>query len=338
MWRNPLFWMLIFLAFIIVPKFLNEEKIVPYSKFKNLLNSGEVVKIEIRGSHLTYSLKDKKQYKTTMLPVDDRELISQMEKMGIEFKAIDDEQGMITSIIISLLPWVFIIDFFYWSSKRINDAGGKGGLGQMIPGMGKNKEFKPVKSDTKFSDVAGLEGAKGDLIEIVAYLKHPENYAALGAKLPKGVLLMGPPGTGKTLVAKAVAGEAEVAFFSLSGSEFIELFVGMGASRVRNLFKQAREAAPSIIFIDEIDSIGRTRGTGVGGGHDEREQTLNQILAEMDGFATALPVVVMAATNRPDVLDPALIRPGRFDRQVMIDLPLMEAREKILVLIVVKYL
>jgi len=331
-WITPLIWLFIFLSFMVVPKFLAEETSVSYSEFKNLLQNGSVSKVEIQGTHLTYTLKDNKQYKTTLLPVDDRELVTQMEKNGVEFKAIDDEPGLFTAILVNLLPWVLVFGFFYWSSRRLTGAGGKGGMGSMIPGMGKGREIKPAQSETKFSDVAGLEGAKTDLLEIVDYLKHPENYSALGAKLPKGVLLMGPPGTGKTLIAKAVAGEAEVAFFSMSGSEFIELFVGMGASRVRQLFEQARASAPAIIFIDEIDSIGRTRGTGLGGGHDEREQTLNQILAEMDGFSSGVPVVVMAATNRPDVLDPALIRPGRFDRQVMVDLPLMDARQKILTL------
>jgi cell division protease FtsH len=317
-------------SYYIFSTYQNREPNVSYSEFKNQLQSGDVSKVSIRGSQLTYHLKDNKQYNTVLLPIDDRELISQMEKMGIDFQAISGERGIFLSIIISLLPWILILGFFYWSSRKFSAAGGKGGLGSMIPGMGKRKEIKPSKSDAKFTDVAGLEGAKTDLLEIVDYLKYPENYAELGAKLPKGVLLMGPPGTGKTLVAKAVAGEADVAFFSISGSEFIELFVGMGASRVRQLFEQARAAAPAIIFIDEIDSIGRTRGTGLGGGHDEREQTLNQILSEMDGFNSSVPVVVLAATNRPDVLDPALIRPGRFDRHVMIDLPLLSAREKIL--------
>lgn len=331
-WITPLMWLFIFLSFMVIPKFMTEETDVSYSQFKNYLQSGSVTKVEIQGSKLTYTLQDKKTYKTTLLPIDDRDLVSQMEQKGIEFKAIDDDPGLITAILINFLPWVLVFGFFYWSSRRLSGAAGKGGLGSMMPGMSKGRELKPAHSDTKFSDVAGLEGAKADLLEIVDYLKHPENYAAIGARLPKGVLLMGPPGTGKTLVAKAVAGEAEVVFFSLSGSEFIELFVGMGASRVRQLFEQARAAAPAIIFIDEIDSIGRTRGTGLGGGHDEREQTLNQILAEMDGFSPSLPIVVMAATNRPDVLDPALVRPGRFDRQIMVDLPLLDAREKILTL------
>jgi cell division protease FtsH len=323
-------WILIFITFIMFSKFQTKESNVSYSEFKNHLESGTVTKVVIQGNHLTYTLRDRSNYKVVLLPIDDRDLISQMEKMGVEIKAIDDDRGLLTSILISFLPWILILGLFYWSSRRLSAAGGKGGLGSMIPGLGKTKEFKPAHSDIKFTDVAGLEGAKTDLLEIVDYLKHPDNYTVLGAKLPKGILLMGPPGTGKTLVAKAVAGEAEVAFFSISGSEFIELFVGMGASRVRQLFEQARKAAPAIIFIDEIDSIGRTRGTGLGGGHDEREQTLNQILAEMDGFNSGEPVVVMAATNRPDVLDPALIRPGRFDRHVTIDLPLMHAREKIL--------
>ena len=206
--------------------------------------------------------------------------------------------------------------------------GGAGGLFDF--GKSKAKRFRRTDSKLSFDNVAGLENAKQDLNEIVGYLKDPQHYRKLGAKIPRGILLMGPPGTGKTLLAKAIAGEADVPFFSISGSEFIEMFVGVGASRVRDMFESARKEAPSIIFIDEIDSVGRARGTGLGGGHDEREQTLNQILGEMDGFDPHEAVVVLAATNRPDVLDAALLRPGRFDRKITLDLPDKKARHAIL--------
>jgi len=223
-----------------------------------------------------------------------------------------------------------IIGFFVYSSRKFRDRIGGFGGGIFNFGQSKAKLYKKSTSTTTFNDVAGLTNAKKELEEIVDFLKHPDKYRAIGGTLPKGVLLVGPPGTGKTLLAQASAGEADVPFFSISGSEFIEMFVGVGASRVRDMFEKAKQGAPSIIFIDEIDSIGRVRGTGLGGGHDEREQTLNQILSEMDGFSPNESVVVMAATNRPDVLDPALVRPGRFDRQITLDLPQQKARKEIL--------
>lgn len=329
-YSTPLIWLLLIVMFVVLPKLTMYEESSSYSLFKSELQKGSIKKVVMQGESLNYTTQDNKIHKTIIPPIGDDGLVKELMGSGVEFSAQSSEPGLMTSILINLLPWVLIIGFFFWSSRRINQGLGGKGMGPMLPGMSKTKELKPASSKTKFDDIAGLEGAKTDLMEIVDYLKSPENYSALGAKLPRGVLLMGPPGTGKTLIAKAVAGEAEVPFFSISGSEFIELYVGMGASRVRQLFEHARELAPSIIFIDEIDSIGRTRGTGLGGGHDEREQTLNQILAEMDGFQNEVPIVVMAATNRPDVLDPALVRPGRFDRQIMIDLPMKDAREKIL--------
>ncbi|HER40774.1 MAG TPA: ATP-dependent zinc metalloprotease FtsH, partial [Salinimicrobium catena] len=230
-------------------------------------------------------------------------------------------------------PWILILAYFFYMRRKIQGQMGGGMMGRGgIFGIGKSRarKFRREKISVTFNDVAGLENAKADLKEIIVYLKNPEKFSKLGADIPNGILLMGPPGTGKTLLAKATAGEAEVSFFSISGSEFIEMFVGVGASRVRDLFSEAKKNAPSVIFIDEIDSIGRSRGTGLGGGHDEREQTLNQILNEMDGFEKNESIVVLAATNRPDVLDPALVRPGRFDRRVTLDLPLKTARKKIL--------
>jgi cell division protease FtsH len=233
-------------------------------------------------------------------------------------------------MLMTLLPWVLIIGVWFWMSKRTKGMLGAGGL---FGGIGKNQSRKFDKAtsvNVTFDDIAGLKAAKSDLQEIVQFLKEPERFQRLGGKVPRGVLLAGPPGTGKTLLARAVAGESGVPFFSISGSEFIEMFVGLGAARVRDLFKEAKKSAPTIVFIDEIDAVGRSRGTGLGGGNDEREQTLNQLLSEMDGFDRTDLVVVIAATNRPDVLDPALLRPGRFDRRILVDRPELAARKAIL--------
>ncbi|TPR50981.1 ATP-dependent metallopeptidase FtsH/Yme1/Tma family protein [Apilactobacillus kunkeei] len=245
-------------------------------------------------------------------------------KMGA--KAADTDGGFWSNLIFSLLPMLIIIIFFF---VMMNQMGGKNGSKGGIMGVGKSKA-KPTKSDVRFTDVAGEEEEKQELVEIVEFLKDPKKFTKLGAKIPHGVLLEGPPGTGKTLLAKAVSGEAGVPFYSISGSDFVEMFVGVGASRVRDLFTQAKKEAPAIIFIDEIDAVGRKRGNGMGGGHDEREQTLNQLLVEMDGFSGNDGVIVIAATNRADVLDPALTRPGRFDRKVLVGRPDVKGREAIL--------
>ena len=236
---------------------------------------------------------------------------------------------MLWQIVIGILPWVLIIGVWVLIMKRAQQVqGGPGGL--FTFGASKAKRFDAKQVDITFKDVAGMDNVKQELRETIEFLKDPTRFKRLGAKVPKGVLLVGPPGTGKTLLARAVAGEAEVPFYSISASEFIEMFVGVGASRVRDMFKKAKESQPSIIFIDEIDAVGRTRGAGLGGGHDEREQTLNQLLSEMDGFESHEEVIVMAATNRPDVLDPALLRPGRFDRHIVIDRPGLKERKAIL--------
>jgi cell division protease FtsH len=270
-------------------------------------------------------------FKTTLPPVDDPELIQLLEKHRVEVRAEAEQMSWWASALINLLPWLLIIGLFFYASRKMQERMLGGGPGEIF-GFGKSKarRFRRGSMEIGFDDVAGLENAKRDLHEIIDFLKDPERFRKLGAKIPKGILLMGPPGTGKTLLAKAVAGEADVPFYSISGSEFIEMFVGVGASRVRDMFESAKKEAPAIIFIDEIDSVGRMRGSGLGGGHDEREQTLNQILAEMDGFEPEQTVVVLAATNRPDVLDPALLRPGRFDRKITLELPRREARRKIL--------
>lgn len=267
---------------------------------------------------------------TLVLPViADSEILDMMIKNGVEIETISDQPSIWMNLVLGFLPWIFFIAVFIWISRRVRDSIG-GGSGILSFGKSKARLYKVSEGGPGYSDVAGLETAKQDLMEIVDYLKNPQPYRDMGAKIPNGILMMGAPGTGKTLLAKATASEAGVPFFSVSGSEFIEMYVGVGASRVRDMFKQAREQQPALIFIDEIDSVGRVRGTGIGGGNDEREQTLNQVLAEMDGFSPDEAVIVLAATNRPDVLDPALLRPGRFDRKIVLEMPQREARVEIL--------
>lgn len=259
-------------------------------------------------------------------------LLDLLAEHQVDIDVRADQPPFWQQLLIGFLPWLLIIGFFIWTSRALRSKMGDGGGIGGIYGFGRSRARRqaPDAAGPHFTDIAGLETAKEDLWEIVDYLKDPDKYRQFGANMPKGVLMMGAPGTGKTLLAKAVAVEAGVPFFSVSGSEFIEMFVGVGASRVRDMFTTARQEAPALIFIDEIDSVGRVRGTGLGGGNDEREQTLNQILAEMDGFAPGEAVVVLAATNRPDVLDPALLRPGRFDRKVVLELPQRKARTEIL--------
>lgn len=315
---------------------------VPYSEFKQLLKDGEVSKVTLRGMHAEIILKNSIQpnpkraatdeITTFILPIDDPDLLPALESGAVEIVSESDEQSQTSTIFFALLPWIFILGFYWWLSVRMQRGIG-GGMGSkrvqdFIAGSTQKVQHETPK--VSFDDVAGQDSAKRDVAELVEFLRDPEKYRRVGAEAPRGVLLMGPPGTGKTLLAKALAGEASVPFFNISASEFIELYVGVGASRVRNMFEQAKQRAPCIIFIDEIDSVGRTRGTGLGGGHDEREQTLNQILAEMDGFEGHDAVIVLAATNRPDVLDPALLRPGRFDRHITLELPDKVAREAIL--------
>ena len=312
-----------------------------YSEFKHQVAQGNVAEITVQGDTVRgvfrdgyrVGSEDREQTYThfsTVLPsFQDPELLKLLEQHKVRIQAEPAKPSWLGPLLLSLLPWLLIIGLFWYSSRRMQEGfGGPGGLFGFA--KSKAKRYRKTSSEVRFTDVAGLENAKKELQEIIAYLKDPSRFQALGVELPKGILLMGPPGTGKTLLARAVAGEANVPFFSISGSEFIEMFVGVGASRVRDMFQDAKKAAPAIIFIDEIDSVGRVRGAGLGGGHDEREQTLNQILSEMDGFAPHESVVVMAATNRPDVLDPALTRPGRFDRQITLDLPQKQARHAML--------
>lgn len=315
---------------------------IPYSEFKQLINNGEVASITLRGNQAQGSLVQAtaighkntitQHFKTRIPDIGDDTLLPALEKQGVEVKVYRAEpEGNIWTILLSLLPWIFIIGFWFWIIKRAQrdlpgGLGGKGEFGKFLRGAARIATIP----DITFDDVAGQDAAKQEVSELVEFLKHPAQFRELGAEVPRGVLLMGPPGTGKTLMARALAGEAGVRFYSISGSEFIEIFVGVGASRVRHLFEEAKKNSPAIIFIDELDSIGRTRGTGLGGGHDEREQTLNQILAEMDGFSGHEAIIVLGATNRPDVLDPALLRPGRFDRHVVLELPDRKDRVAIL--------
>jgi cell division protease FtsH len=311
---------------------LKKSDEIPFSTLVEEVNSGNVTKIEENGQKLLITKKDQgKPSQFAILPTGSsaKEQGLDTTREGLEYKAKPQTNGDSTALSLLLniaLPVLIFVGFFYFISKQ---AGSQGNQAAMF-GKSKAKLYGSDKKKVKFSEIAGNDNAKQDLSEVVEFLKYPKRFKALGAKIPKGVLLVGDPGTGKTMLAKAVAGEAEVPFFSISGSEFVEMFVGVGASRVRDLFAKAKKNAPCIIFIDEIDAVGRRRGSGTGGGHDEREQTLNQILVEMDGFGGGENVIVLAATNRSDVLDPALLRPGRFDRRVHIPLPERPDREAIL--------
>jgi cell division protease FtsH len=328
--RNIIIWATIFviLAFFMNRLYhLQQEIEIPYSLFKKYINEKTVSDIRIRsdlirGIHITNN--GKKEYFKT-IPVNDPKLIEELEKNDIEYRG-EKEQGLIGTILINFGPVVLFLLIWFLMIKQMQ-GGGK----QVIAfSRSKAKLQSDKKIKVTFNDVAGCDEAKEELQEIIEFLKDPRKFQRLGGKIPKGVILYGAPGTGKTLLAKAVAGEAGVPFFSSSGSEFVEMFVGVGASRVRDLFEQGRRNAPCLLFIDEIDAVGRHRFAGIGGGHDEREQTLNQLLVEMDGFDTKEGVILIAATNRPDVLDPALLRPGRFDRHIVVPTPDLKGREDIL--------
>jgi cell division protease FtsH len=319
---------------------LTQEQAYPsidYSEFFLLLEQHKVENITKKNENVIGQLRqpETRQNQTfqnfqTLVPENDTELWPALRKAGVKVRLRDSEPPLPVQIASWLLPWALLIGVWVWLSRRAQQMMvGGGPLAGVL--KGKSRRFDKQSSvSVSFKDVAGLRAAKQDLQEVVAFLKAPEKFRRLGSKVPRGVLLVGPPGTGKTLLARAVAGEAGVAFFSISASEFIEMFVGVGASRVRELFAEAKKASPAIVFIDEIDAVGRSRGAGLGGGNDEREQTLNQLLSEMDGFDRSDLTVVLAATNRPDVLDPALLRPGRFDRRVLVDRPELVARRAIL--------
>ena len=309
------------------PEGVGAPRDVPYSTFLIEVEKGQVAEVTIQDRKITGTYKNSNEPFTTNTP-DDPELVSRLIKYGVGVQAKPSEEGMPTffAVLLNWFPMLLLIGVWIFFMRQMQSGGGK------AMGFGKSRArmLTEMSGRVTFEDVAGIDEAKMELEEIVDFLKDPHKFQRLGGRIPKGVLLVGPPGTGKTLLARAIAGEANVPFFSISGSEFVEMFVGVGASRVRDMFEQAKKTAPCLVFIDEIDAVGRHRGAGLGGGNDEREQTLNQLLVEMDGFEANEGVILIAATNRPDVLDPALLRPGRFDRQVIVPNPDILGRERIL--------
>ena len=339
LFKNFLIFFVIFIAVASIFSLYNANSDQPekisLGALVGLINQDQVKKLEVEGDKINITLNDESQKTSLKEPTQSlSELLanfeletSKLQNLNIEIKEDSSASVWLTTLLPFLIPFLLIAAFIWFMMRQVQGAN----KNAMSFGQSSAKIFaSDPKNKTTFADVAGAQEAKEELTEIIEFLKNPQKFLSIGAKIPKGALLLGAPGTGKTLMARAVAGEAQVPFFHISGSEFVEMFVGVGASRVRDLFKKAKKAAPCIVFIDEIDAVGRQRGAGLGGSHDEREQTLNQILVEMDGFETNTNVIVMAATNRPDVLDPALQRPGRFDRQVVIDLPDIKDREEIL--------
>ena len=338
--KNTLVFGVIFLALILFLQYLqspvNKSKEINYTQFVESVEKGEIKTATFQYEGQTYNvtgdLREKDSTYETVVPAVDTELTdlyTQLKSQGVkmDFKAAETNGGWI-ALLTTIVPFIIIFILFFF---LINQAQGGGGGGRVMNfGKSKARLYDTEKKKITFDDVAGADEEKQELVEVVEFLKDPRKFAKLGARIPKGVLLVGPPGTGKTLLARAAAGEAGVPFFSISGSDFVEMFVGVGASRVRDLFENAKKNAPCIIFIDEIDAVGRQRGAGLGGGHDEREQTLNQLLVEMDGFSENEGIIMIAATNRADILDPALLRPGRFDRQITVDRPDVVGREAVL--------
>ncbi|MDX2054943.1 MAG: ATP-dependent zinc metalloprotease FtsH [Polyangiaceae bacterium] len=338
--KTLLFWVVIVVAFIAVWKFLADENPrraqVDYSEFKSLVAAPKeqphVRQVEIKGRNYLFTVEDPKakgnSKASTVGPPEQEEawLDQMMKERGLKVTHVDDQSSPLAAGLWVVLPMLFFLVIFYLFMRQLQSGGGKA----MSFGKSRARLLNEAQNKITFADVAGIDEAKDEVEEIIAFLKDPKKFQKLGGHIPKGVLMMGPPGTGKTLLARAIAGEAGVPFFSISGSDFVEMFVGVGASRVRDLFEQGKKHAPCIIFIDEIDAVGRHRGAGLGGGHDEREQTLNQLLVEMDGFESNEGVIIVAATNRPDVLDPAILRPGRFDRRITVPRPDIRGREGIL--------
>ena len=331
--KNVLLWVVIAVILMTVFNNLGGQRTatdtIAYSDFLQSVNSGQVDKVRFDDAEIT-GLRDGGKPFTTYSPeTDNSSLIGELNRAGVSFeRAPPENPSMLLSILISWFPFILLIAVWIFFMRQMQ--GGGGGRGAMSFGKSKARLLNEDQVKVTFEDVAGVEEAKQEVSELVEFLRDPGKFQKLGGSIPRGVLMVGSPGTGKTLLAKAIAGEAKVPFFTISGSDFVEMFVGVGASRVRDMFEQAKKHSPCIIFIDEIDAVGRHRGAGLGGGHDEREQTLNQLLVEMDGFEGNEGVIVIAATNRPDVLDPALLRPGRFDRQVVVPLPDVRGREQIL--------
>ncbi|RBM66062.1 ATP-dependent zinc metalloprotease FtsH [Vibrio paracholerae] len=306
----------------------NNGRAVDYTTFVKEVGQGQIQEAQFNNGEITFMRRGGGSRYVTYMPVYDQKLLDDLINQDVKVQGTPpEEQSLLGTIFISWFPMILLIGVWIFFMRQMQGGGGKGA---MSFGKSKARMMSEDQIKTTFNDVAGCDEAKEDVKELVDYLRDPSRFQKLGGKIPTGVLMVGPPGTGKTLLAKAIAGEAKVPFFTISGSDFVEMFVGVGASRVRDMFEQAKKASPCIIFIDEIDAVGRQRGAGVGGGHDEREQTLNQMLVEMDGFEGNEGIIVIAATNRPDVLDPALLRPGRFDRQVVVGLPDVRGREQIL--------
>ena len=328
--KNILFWVVVGLFMIVlfnlfsVPHHEPEEEVI-FSEFMTKLDKGELERVIIKSSHISAIMKDKTRIRT--YSVEYPELVQLLRDKGVQIEAKPPEESpWYITFLVTWGPFVLFLGLWFFLMRQMQMGGNKA----LSFGKSRARLLTEERKKVLFSDVAGIDEAKDEVLEIIEFLKDPRKFQKLGGRIPKGVLIVGPPGTGKTLLAKAIAGEAAVPFFSISGSDFVEMFVGVGASRVRDLFEQGKKHAPCIIFIDEIDAVGRLRGAGLGGGHDEREQTLNQLLVEMDGFDTTEGVILVAATNRPDVLDPALLRPGRFDRQVVVNRPDLKGRSEIL--------
>ena len=332
--KNLILWMIIAGVLLTVFQNINQEPredSINYSEFIREVRAGRVQRVELAGINITGVRSDNTQFRSVMPLIGDDQLLNDLFENGVEVTANEPEQRSIwTDLLLSIFPILIIVALFLFFMRQMQGGGAGGKGGPMSFGKSKAKLLGEDQIKVTFADVAGVDEAKEDVQELVEFLREPDKFQRLGGRIPRGILMVGQPGTGKTLLAKAIAGEAKVPFFSISGSDFVEMFVGVGASRVRDMFDQAKKQAPCIIFIDEIDAVGRHRGAGLGGGHDEREQTLNQLLVEMDGFEVNDGVIVVAATNRPDVLDPALLRPGRFDRQVVVGLPDIRGREQIL--------
>ena len=341
--KTPTIWIFLIIAVILLANMIasnnfNEVEI-SYTRFQGLVDDRMVPEGEIEGNRFHGKLaqpqtimKNGKEYTfknfIVTVPFFDSDMLKKWDEVGINYTFKEEEVGL-KEILINILPWIILIGVWIFIMRRMQKSGG-GGSNIFSFGKSPAKRFNPESSKITFNDVAGCDEAKTELSEIIDFLKSPEKFQKLGGKIPHGAILLGPPGTGKTLLAKAAAGEAEVPFFSMSGADFVEMFVGVGASRVKGLFNEAQKSSPCIIFIDEIDAVGRQRGAGLGGGNDEREQTLNQLLVQMDGFDSDSSVIVIAATNRPDILDKALLRPGRFDRWIVVDIPDVRGREQIL--------
>lgn len=329
--KNLVMWLVIAIVLMTIfnnfaPREINSSMKVEYSTFLTEVKNGQISRVVIEGNNIKGTRQDGSSFRT--FAPDDPGMINDLIKSGVEIDAREPEgPSLLMQIFVSWFPLLLLIGVWIFFMRQMQGGGGRGA---MSFGKSKARMLTEDKNKVTFDDVAGVEEAKEEVAELVEFLRDPSRFQKLGGKIPRGVLMTGSPGTGKTLLAKAIAGEAKVPFFTISGSDFVEMFVGVGASRVRDMFDQAKKNAPCIIFIDEIDAVGRHRGAGLGGGHDEREQTLNQLLVEMDGFEGSEGVIVIAATNRPDVLDPALLRPGRFDRQVYVPLPDIRGREQIL--------